>query len=155
MKLRKTIASLTLTSLLIGTAVLASPAAMVLYHSLRGRELSVEQRDAKTGSPIVGVAITQIKTARQLCRKTGAVVPNPEYEYSCYEIVSREINSKLKFIAMEGQLLRIIYRDIKTGAPLVGITVFEKSDDQFICQKTGPVVPNPFWEYTCYRKMNI
>ena len=46
-----------------------------------------------------------------------------------------------------------VQRATLNGEPIVGVSVFEKrKGDNLICQKTGPVVPNPVYTYSCYRR---
>lgn len=129
-----------------GISAASSFNAQAKYNSMPGTEMSVS-------NGMVGGQILQKQESNLFCRKTGAVVPNPVYSYTCYQQSStgnQAYQLYNSFIQTQSSL-----NFYSNGSPLAGSSTQEtrSNDSSIICQKITVVYPNSFPSYTCYSRM--
>lgn len=120
--------------------------AQAKYNSMPGTEMSVS-------NGMVGGQILQKQESNLFCRKTGAVVPNPVYSYTCYQQSSTGSQANQiynSFIQTQASLT--FYSN---GGALIGSSTQEtrSNDLSIICQKITVVYPNATPSYTCYNRL--
>jgi hypothetical protein len=127
--------------------------AKILYSRISSTESSLSFSDA-SGGIILGVSTYEKSIDGLLCRKTQAVVPNPVPSYNCWVRMNyTAAQFKSLYLGLKTTEYRVAVSDAKTGLPLVGSSLAEKSGQGYFCQKRSAVVPNPVPSYTCWKNL--
>lgn len=105
-----------------------TPAVRVIYSSLRGDIL-------------VGASITEKSDGKLLCQKVGAVVPNPVYSYSCYNLSSDGYEALAAYEAATSE-------EMVLGTQ--GARTLEKKTNAGFCRKVTVVIDIPTDLFSCY-----
>lgn len=131
------------TLILAGFASTAHAAdAQRTFDSIPGEAMNV-QRATLSGEPVVGVAVFEKRQGDTLiCQKSGPVVPDPVYTYSCYRRTLTGARAMANYNRLRNEL------SLDFG--LDGVTTREKTAANGFCRKTAPVIPSPRWSYACY-----
>ena len=83
------------------------------------------------------------------CRKSGAVVPNPKYNYACYTLLSTGEAASLHFTALTGKVFYVVGSFYGHGF-YTSIKERESSDQSTICQIYSR--NNIEEAYACFKK---
>ena len=95
---------------------------------------------------MIGSSITQRQNSTEFCRKTGAVVPNPVYTYTCWQYVSTGAQAQYTFNSISvGNQYQI---SIFTGSAIV-----ESISGNTLCQQDTAVSPGATPSFYCYQKI--
>jgi hypothetical protein len=118
------------------------------YNSMKGAELHLDFY--VDGSPLVGVSVSEKSDSSTICQKTGAVVLHPTYTYACYSLLKTN-SAEAIYNALAGEE-NLLSFSTNSGDQLIGSSTTQKSDGDIFCRKTGAVVPNPVYSYSCYAR---
>lgn len=99
---------------------------------------------------LMGSTTSQRQYQDEFCRKTGAVVPNPTYNYECWRKLSIGQQAYSQFNSINHTSGNAI-----TIGNIVGVTNIEKINPgrTLLCQKITAVYPNAPSSYYCYSRM--
>lgn len=126
----------------IATNAASTVSAQEKYNSLNVQELPVVQNG------IVGGFVFQRKAGNIICRKSGAVVPNPVYEYKCWQQVSSDSQAYQTFNSFPFQN----QHDVNIGNATTSREVFS-ADKSTLCQKTIVNLQNMASTYACFNRI--
>ena len=113
------------------------------YESLRGPDLFVDTGD------LIGSTITQRESKNLFCRKIGAVVPNPDYSYECWQSDGSDDEAKLNYDSIDSGPYSI------NISGRVGSSKMEKVNGQrtLLCQRVEVTYPGALGRYSCYKRL--
>ncbi len=114
-----------------------------LYNSLTGSESPVEI------SGRYGASIVQRTQDTTLCRKSGAVVPNPVYRYECWQTSSTEAQAESTFNSIPNQEYGVFLTKFIGGGTVEKIN----SDRSLLCQEHRVSSPGAESSYECYKAL--
>ncbi len=82
------------------------------------------------------------------CILTSALVPSTSVAST------RSPSPKGVYEALNSTEFSVTRADARSGEPIVGVEVKEKSIDGLLCRRQAAVIPNQVWSYECFVEMN-
>jgi hypothetical protein len=131
----------------------ADNCAKILYSRLSPTEVSLSFYTVM-GETLVGVSTHEKSIDGLLCRKSAGVVIKPVPSYVCLVRMDyTQAQFKSMYLGLKTAELRVAASDAKTGSPIVGDELMEKTGQDYVCQRRTAVVPNPVPSYTCWKNI--
>ncbi len=154
MKTSFILATLLLSNVATSSATLTEPLDEALYLALNVPEESFQYIYPETGLPLIGVVRFQKGIPGLFCRKSAPPGPDRVYSYACFQKMTH-INAKSTFDSMNAILFKVSFQNPETGTPRHGKTVFERFEEQLICQKTIHYIEGLAPQFACYERLSL